>query len=395
MAQFATVICVSAVIIARLGKLKSSASIVIIGGGIIGTSIAYHLAQRGVRDVVLVEADIVGSGSSGHSAAMILLQMSREMTIRLSQESFKEYLHFNEEFDTDIGYKPIGYLNIATREIADELRAQVELQHRLGVPTEILSPQEIARLVPAVNIADIEFGSICWKDGVIDPHSVMQAYIKHARRLGAEINEKVEATGIVLDTARNRVVGVQTTEGLISTPVVVNAAGARAIQIGAWVGLNLPIKNYKRTIFITDRFDEISENAPFVMDLAVEWYFRKEGKGILMGMGVEESTTFEPQLEWEFLDAIIQRALHRAPILANARVMYGWAGLRSLTPDDYPILGRVLPGGVEGFTNACGWGGHGVMHAPIGGQLVAELIADRKATTMDTSPFRLERFAEE
>ena len=182
-----------------------------------------------------------------------------------------------------------------------------------------------------------------------------------------------------------------TTAGDIATRLVVNAAGARATQIGAWVGLNLPIKNFKRTIFVTDRFDEIPDNIPFVMDLAVEWYFRKEGKGILLGMGLEESTTFEPQFEWEFLDTLIQHALHRAPILANARVMRGWAGLRSLTPDDYPILGRAP--NVAGFVNACGWGGHGVMHAPMAGQLVAELIADGKTTTLDAAPFQLQRFS--
>lgn len=369
--------------------MRSTAGVVIIGGGIIGTSIAYHLTRRGVRDVVLVEAEMVGSGSSGRSAAMILLQMSREQTIRMSQESFKEYLNFQDTFEVDIGYRPIGYLNLATPSVAAELRAQVALQRRLGVPTEILSPAEIARLIPALNVTDIELGSICWQDGVIDPHSVMQAYIKHARRFGAEINERVEATGIALES--NRVVGAQTTAGDIATPLVVNAAGARAAQVGAWVGLALPIKNFKRTIFITDRFDEIPEPTPFVMDLAVEWYFRKEGKGILLGMGVEESTTFEPQLEWEFLDTMIQHALHRAPILADARVMRGWAGLRSLTPDDYPILGRAPR--VEGFINACGWGGHGVMHAPIAGQLVAELIVDGATTTMNSEPFQLSRFA--
>ncbi|OGO39781.1 MAG: hypothetical protein A2Z03_09590 [Chloroflexi bacterium RBG_16_56_8] len=371
--------------------MKTSANVVIIGGGIQGTSVAYHLAERGVRDIVLVEADMVGSGSSGRSAAMILLQESREQTIRMSQVSFKEYLGFEEEFGADIGYKPIGYLTVATQEVADELRAQVELQRRFGVPVESLSPSDLARLIPAVNLADIVFGSVCWQDGVIDPHSVMQAYIQHARRLGTEINEKVEATGIVVE--KGCVVAVETTAGRISTPLVVNAAGARAAQVGAWVNVRLPITNYKRSIFVTDRFDAIPEDSPFVMDLAAEWYFRKEGKGVLMGMGREESTTFEPQLEWEFLDAIIERAMHRAPILANARVMRGWAGLRSLTPDDYPILGPVP--NVAGFINACGWGGHGVMHAPIGGQLVAEWIADSKTTTMDIAPFLLERFGGE
>lgn len=367
--------------------MKSRADVVIIGGGIQGTSVAYHLCKRGIRNIVLVEADMVGSGSSGRSTGMILLQESRELTIRMSQESFKEYLHFADEFGVDIGYKPTGFLYVATAEIADELRAEVELQRSLGVPVETLTPADVARVVPVLNVNDIVTGSVCWQDGVIDPHSVMQAYIAHARRMGAEVHEKVEATGIVLE--RGRVARVETTGGAISTPIVVNAAGPRAVQVAGWVGLELPVKNYKRTVFVTDRFDEVAENAPFVMDLAVEWYFRKEGKGILMGMGREESTTFEPQFEWEYLDAIIERALHRAPALANARVMRGWAGLRSLTPDDYPVLGPVST--VPGFINNCGWGGHGVMHAPVGGQLVAELIADGATSTMDITQFRFDR----
>lgn len=368
--------------------MRRTAEVVIIGGGIVGTSIAYHLARGGVRDLVLVEADLVGSGSSGRSAAMILLQMSREMTIRLSFLAFEAYSRMAEELGADPGYKPIGYLNLAPAPAAQDLRAQVELQRGLGVPVEVLSPAEIKRLVPALNTEDLVLGSICWRDGVIDPHSVMQGYVTQARRLGAEIDERVEATGIVLEGGR--VAAVQTTAGPVATRAVVNAAGARAAQVGAWVGLDLPIRNFKRTVFITDRFDEVPDATPFVMDLGPEWYFRKEGNGVLLGMGLEESTEHEPQFEWEYLETIIRHALHRAPVLANARVMRGWAGLRPLTPDDCPVLGWAP--GVEGFLNACGWGGHGVMHAPAAGQLVAELYAGDQ-TTLDLHPFRLERFA--
>lgn len=367
--------------------MKNRAEVVIIGGGIQGTSAAYHLANKGVRDIVLVEADMIGSGSSSRSAAMILLQMSRETTIRLSQEAFPEYLNFQDEFGVDSGYKPTGYLHVATRDVAEELKRQVDLQREMGVPSEILSPEDLKRLVPAVNLDDIVFGSICWKDGMIDPHSVMQAYVRQARQMGAQIEEKVEATSIVVEN--HRVVAVETTAGRIATSVVVNAAGPRARQVGEWVGLKLPITNYKRTIFVTKPFDAIPDNYPFVMDLAAEWYFRKEGKGILMGMGTEESSSYEPQLEWEFLDLMTQHALHRAPVLANARVMKGWAGLRPLTPDDCPLLGPVE--GIEGYINDCGWGGHGVMHAPIGGRLTAEWIADGKAS-MALTPLLLSRF---
>ncbi len=318
---------------------------------------------------------------------MIQLQMASETLLQLSQESFKEYLSFGDEFGIDCGYKATGFLNLATGPIADKLKQQVNLQRSGGVPVEVLTPEEIAKLVPIVNVADIVFGAVCWKDGVIDPHTVMQAYVQKARQLGASIEEKVEATGLLIEG--DHIAGVRTSAGVISTPLVVNAAGGRAAEVGRWAGLDLPIKNYKRTVFVTDAFDAVSPDSPFVMDMELEWYFRKEGPGVLMGMGKEESAGFDPQLDWSYLETIVARALHRAPVLADAHVMRGWAGLRSLTPDDLPIIGPAPQ--VCGFFNACGWGGHGVMHAPIAGQLTADWIQNTPST-IDREPFRLERF---
>jgi len=370
--------------------MKTSADVVIIGGGIQGTSVAYHLARRGITNIALVEMDLIGSGSSGRSAAMLMLSMSREETIRLSQESFKEYMQFGEMLGESSHFKQIGYMTVATPAIESFLRHEIEVQQKMQVPVQVLDAQQMKQIVPALNTDDLVLGALTPTDGVIDPHAVMQAYTRGARELGVEIDEKVQASGIRLEN--HRVIGVETTSGLISTPTIVNATGARAKQVGEWVGLDLPITNYKRHIFVTDEFPQIPADTPFVMDLEVEWYFRKEGGAVLMGMGREESTSFEPQLEWEFQDRVIERALHRAPILAQARVLRGWAGLRALTPDDLPILGFAP--GVEGFVNCCGWGGHGVMHAPIGGILTSEIIADGRATTMDITPFRYERFAD-
>jgi sarcosine oxidase subunit beta len=216
---------------------------------------------------------------------------------------------------------------------------------------------------------------------------VIQAYARSARRAGVELNEQIQATGI--DLEKGRVAAVTTTEGRISTGLVVNAAGARAREVGLWGGLDLPINNFKRHIFVTGPFPEIPDDTPFVEDMGPEWYFRKEGPGILMGMGKEGSTSDEPLLDWEFQDSLIEAAVKRVPILAGARILRGWAGLRPLTPDDLPILGYAP--GLQGFVNCCGWGGHGVMHAPVGGRLIAELIADGR-TSMNLSPYRLERF---
>lgn len=370
--------------------MRTTADVVVIGGGIQGLSCLYHLAAKGIKNISLVELDMLGSGSSGRSAAMLMLSMGREQTIALSFVAWKEYMAFPEIFGESTYFKQIGHMAVATQAVEHELRQEFETQRRMQVPIELIDPQQIKEIVPAVNVEDLVLGAICRTDGVIDPHAVMQAYARGARQLGAEINERVQATGIVLENGR--VTGVQTTAGVISTPLVVNATGARAKEVGSWVGLNLPITNYKRHIFMTDEFREIPPNTPFVMDMEVEWYFRKEGENVLMGMGREESTGFEPQFEPEFQEQVIERASLRAPILLNAAIVRGWAGLRALTPDDLPVLGYAP--GVQGFVNCCGWGGHGVMHAPAGGILTSEIIADGKATSMDVTPFKYERFTQ-
>jgi sarcosine oxidase subunit beta len=369
--------------------MRTTADVVVIGGGIQGLSCAYHLAARGIKQVSLVEMDLLGSGSSGRSAAMLMLSMARPETIALSFLSWKEYMAFADLFGESSHFKQIGYMTVATAAAEDALRHEISLQQALQVPVETLEPEGIKEIVPAVNIEDLVLGAICRTDGVIDPHAVMQAYARGARKHGAEVLEMVQASGIIMD--KGRVTGVETTAGMISTPIVVNATGARARQVGSWAELDLPITNYKRHIFITDEFREIPQNTPFVMDLEAEWYFRKEGENVLMGMGREESTSFEPQFEPAFQEQVIERAAQRAPILLNARIVRGWAGLRALTPDDLPVLGFVP--GLDGFCNCCGWGGHGVMHAPAGGILTAEVIADGHASSMDLAPFRYERFA--
>jgi sarcosine oxidase subunit beta len=368
--------------------MKNTADVVVIGGGIQGLSCAFHLAAKGVKNVSLVELDLLGSGSSGRSAAMLVHAMWSPQTILLSRLSAQEYFAFEQIVGEKFDYKPIGHMTVATANAEHALREEVAMQQSMNVPIEVLTPEDIKNAVPALHVEDLVLGAVCWKDGVIDPHAVMQGYARAARKLGAEINEMARATGIVLE--KGRVVAVETTEGKIATPLVVNATGARAKEVGSWVGLDLPITNYKRHIFITDEFPAIPQNTPFVMDSEVEWYFRKEGENVLMGMGREESTSFESQFEPEFQEKVIERAALRAPILLNAKILRGWAGLRALTPDDLPVLGYAP--GVEGFLNCCGWGGHGVMHAPAGGILTSEVIVDGKASSLDITPFRYERF---
>lgn len=367
--------------------MKTTADVVIIGAGIQGTSVAYHLTRKGVTNVLVVEMDQIGSGSSSRSAAQLWSQFPEALNIILSLESFKEYQRFREELGVDIGLTITGTLLLASESNVNELRAQIEVQRKLGVLTEVLSPEDLGRLIPGLNVDDVIFGALCRQDGFIDPHSVMQAYSRAASRLGAEFNEGVRATGIIQNGSR--IVAVDTSGGPIYTPVVVNAAGVLAAEVGRWLGIELPIRNSKRHLFITEPFSDMPNEVPMVEDDS-QWYFRREGPGVMMGMGLEWTDEIAPQTNWGFLEQVVDHALYRFPPLCAAKVSRGWAGIRPLTPDNLPILGRIPE--VSGYINCCGWGGQGVMHAPIGGRLIAELIADGTPVSIDLSPLSSQRF---
>ncbi len=366
------------------------ADVVIIGAGVQGLSAAYHLVKLGVANVVVVEKEMIGAGSSGRSASMLMLSRENQPKIEFSLFSYDRFMNFKDEFGIDPGFKKIGFLSIIPESI-NEIRRYIEmarLRQQLGVTTEILSQEDIKRLLPFVNVDDIVLGVYGPDDGVIDPHSIMQAYSMRAREGGATIREGVIATGI--EVKAEKVIGVNTTDGFISTPNVVNAAGASAVEVGKWVGLNIPLKNAVRSIFITDAVPEIPDGSPMVEDAEVEWYYRKEGPGILIGMGKDESGLVRDSINWDVLPQVIEFAEHRVPLLAKTKVMRGWSGIRPLTTDILPILGPVP--GISGFINDCGWGGEGIMHSPAGGQIVAEFITGDINPTFDLTPFLLSRF---
>ncbi len=252
----------------------------------------------------------------------------------------------------------------------------------------LLAGDDILRLTPALSLDGIEVALHVPRDGNLDPHSMMQAYAHQARRRGAELTEEVRAIGLRLQSGR--VVGVETTAGPLSTPCAVNAAGFRAREVASWAGIKLPITNLKRHIFVTGPVAAYIRPIPFTYEAGVAWYMRREGPGLILGMGAVESDEEDPQVDWSFLDEVISQSLRRAPALADAGVKTAWAGLRPVTPDDHPILGEAPH--LRGFYNDCGWGGHGVMHAPAAGQALAELIARGRAEALDLGPYGVERF---
>ncbi len=375
--------------------LPKTSDVVIIGGGVMGASTAYHLAKRGGVTVTLLEkAPSFGEGSTGLCAGGIRHQFSTEVNIRLSIESIAMLERFPEELGQDIGLNQLGYLFLLDNE-ADmaRFRANVALQNRLGVESVTLTPEELARRLPYLNLEGIVGGTFYHRDGLADPHSVVQGYVKGARRLGASLFTDAPVTGIEVEGGKIR--RVLTPQGAIATETVVVAAGAWSAQIGAMLGVNLPIVPLRRQIAVTRPIPALkSLDLTFILFFGKALYFHPEGEGLLTGMSnPDETPGFKEEVDPDWTLTHIEEAIYRFPLLAEAQLLTQWAGLYEVTPDHQPILGR-LPG-VETAVCVAGFSGHGFMHGPICGLLMAEEILDGRAHTVNVDPLRYERFDRE
>lgn len=373
--------------------MAERAGIVIIGGGVVGTSIAYFLARRGAgREVLLLERHALGSGTTGRSVGGIRSQYSTEINIRLSLESVAFWRRFEQETGLPADYHESGYLFLAqTEDERAQFEKNVALQNRLGVPSRLLSPHEAGRLVPGLRVDDLAAATYSAEDGGAGPHEATQAYATRARELGVRIREQVAATAIEVRGGRVRAVATGAGQR-IQTPVVVNAAGPWAARVGTLAGVDVPVQPYRREIFVSEPFPpEVIGDIPLVIDLHVGWYFRREGTGILMSGAKDRYPSYDTHVDWAGLPRIAAVATHRMPALAQAQFgKKAWAGLYDVSPDDHAILGPVPE--VEGFYLACGFSGHGFQHSPATGRLMAELLLDGRTTGIDLSPLSITRF---
>ena len=364
---------------------------VVIGGGVVGCSIAYHLVRRGLRDVLVVERETVGSGTTSKAAGGIRAQFATETEIRFSLESLGVLATFAEEFGVDPGFQRIGYLFL----VADpaDLRGfegRVALQRRLGVDVRVITPGEAQAIVPALRVDDLIAAVWGPGDGVAGPAEVTAGFARRARQLGARIAEGVEVTGLELDGGRVR--AVRTSDGAVATPVVVNAAGPAAARVGRLCGVTVPVYPRRRHIFYTEPFPELPGPVPITTDRASGFYFRKEMEQVLLSPGDVEDVGADhvAPVDPAMVETAVTRAVHRLPVIERARIAGGWAGLRPLTPDDHALLGWAP--GVEGFFLAAGFCGHGFQHSPATGRVVAAWLLDGKPP-MDLSLFDPARFA--
>jgi sarcosine oxidase subunit beta len=357
-----------------------------------GASAAYHLAQRGVKDVVLLEKEeFFGQGATGRCAGGVRYQFATEVNIRLSLASLPMLERFPEEMHQEIDYRQCGYLFLLTndKDIA-AFERNVALQNRLGVNTVWMSGDEIRARLPQMRLADVLKGTLHAKDGLCDPNGVVMGYINAATKLGVTCVNNVEVTGLQL--AGGKIAGVDTNQGSIAAPVVLNAAGPWAAQVGALAGVEIPITPVRRQMLTTTPLPEIPADFPFVIDFAQSLYFHREGDGLLTGMsnpGQAPGYDQNVDPDWELVN--LEKAAARLPLLEKAGMASHWAGLYEVTPDAHPIFGKTP---VDGFYVVAGFSGHGFMHGPISGKLMSEIILDGKASSVDVSMLDLARFSE-
>jgi len=374
--------------------MKRTADVVIVGGGCMGASVAYHLARVGITDVVLVEREkLLATGSTGRNAGGVRHQFSNAANIRLSIESIALLEQFVQEVGFPIDFHQDGYLFLLSSEASvATFKRNVALQRSLGIDVEFIDGGEAARRAPGLVAEGVIGATFCARDGIADPNGVTMGMAKRAQASGVVVERDTEVTGIVVEGGR--VAGVETTRGAIETPIVVNAAGPHARRIGRMAGVDVPVDPYRRHIFIAQRPPEaatwrIPPNKIMVIDFETTFYFHREGAGLLFGMGdPAEPSTFDTTVRWDFLDRVTEVAVHRLPALADAAVSHAWAGLYEMTPDANPLIG---PSALEGFFVIAGFSGHGFQHSPAAGRLLADVIAGRDPR-FDLAPFAVGRF---
>lgn len=373
-----------------------AAEIVIVGAGIVGASIAYHLTAAGCKGVLVIERESSqGKGSTGKSMGGVRAQFSTPVNIQMSLYSIPFYARFEERLGYPCDYRAQGYLFCATNDRHMEyLRTNYETQTRLGLKdAQLVSPNDIEKMFPQLRADDIVGGAFCSTDGFVDPYSAMTGFMSRACDHGAELWKGAEVSGIQRNASG--VFSIETSRGPVSTPVIVNCAGAWAAGIAKMVGIDLPVEPLRRMLVPTEPFDEFPHSAPMIIDMSNGFHFRPEGRGFLLAWNdPEETPGYKTDFDPAFIEKILIRAANRVPVFENVAVnpKRAWAGLYEMTPDHHPILGPVPD--VPGFFLADGFSGHGVMHAPATGKILADMILRGKTELIDASLLNLSRFAE-
>jgi sarcosine oxidase subunit beta len=376
--------------------MPATADVVIIGAGIAGSSIAFHLTEAGVRNVLVIERETrQGLGSTGKSMGGVRAQFATDVNIRMSMYSIPFFARFEEATGRPSGYKPHGYLFMATTDgHMNYLRTNHSRQKAQGLKNvELLSPDDIRKVLPRLRSDDIIGGSFCPTDGFVDPDSVMTGFMARAIEHGVQLWRGTQVTGICTEHAT--ISGVTTTNGDVQSPVVVNAAGPWAAAIARMAGADLPVQPLRRMLVPTEPFPGLPDRLPMIIDMTTGWHFRQEGVGLLMAWAdPDQQPGFRADFDPAYIEKILTHAAARVPDFANLAVnpRRCWAGLYEMSPDHHAILGPAPD--VRGFYFANGFSGHGVMHSPATGRILTDLIVHGETNIIDARDLNVQRFAE-
>lgn len=370
--------------------LPSRAEVVVVGGGAMGTSAAFHLAEAGA-DVLLLERDALASGSTSKAAGGVRAQFSDPLNIELALRSIRAFERFGERPGGEIDLRQVGYLFLLDRpEDVEAFEDAVALQNELGVPSRMLSPREAGALSPLAGLDGVLAAAFCPLDGHASPEAVVAGYAAGARSLGAAIVTGCAVTGIEIDGGA--IVAVHTPRGEIESGTVVCCAGPWSREVAAMAGVELPVDPVLREIHYTAPVPDLPERIPMTIDFSTGFYFHREGPGLLFGMADRsQAPGFDAPTDPDWLLAVLDVAERRCPRLPDLGLAGGWAGFYEVSPDHNALVGEATT--VSRFLYATGFSGHGFLQGPAIGEILRDLVL-RREPFVDVAPLAVERFAD-
>ena len=373
--------------------MTNTADVLIIGAGVHGASLAFHLSRRGIK-VVVLEKKFIGAGATGRSSGLVRMHYDVRQNTELAWASFQYFRNWKDMVGGDCGFTRTGFIQIVAPADAETLKANVAMHQEIGVPVMLIKADDVKRLAPSFNADDIELAAYEPESGYAMPSDTAAAMMNAAREKSARLIQDCAVTGI--SVSGGRVIGLQTTQGAFSGPVVVNASGAWAGNINKMVGLDLPYDTWRHDTMFVARPRQVGPSHPSVIDFANEMYFRPEGDLTLVGL--EDGNLFgeSPDSDTDhartgFVERGIDRLCRRIPIMENGALHSAHGGYDGITPDQHPMLGAAGP---DGFYLDCGFSGTGFKTSPAVGLCMSELILDGASRTVDISIFAPRRFAE-
>ena len=373
--------------------MTNTADAVIIGGGVMGCSLLYHLARRGVNRTLLLERNVLGAGSTGRSQAICRMHYSNPITASMAWNSLQVYADFAEQVGGDAGFVQTGYLVVVEDIDRPSLELNIAMQQELGINVGLITPAELRELAPMMETYAGE--GLAWEpqSGYANPYLVTTSYAARARDLGAEILTRAPATGI--EIAAGRVQAVITEQGRVVTPVAVVAAGPWANHLMAGTGVEFPLIPVRHQVALATRSTDQLPEHPIVGDIAQSFSFRPESPTLTMVGFAEDEVeldNYDEGIDQAVAADALAKLIRRMPAMSQSYYRGGWSGLFTTTPDWHPILDRVP--GIEGLYCMVGFSGHGFKLAPAIGQAMSELILDGQASSVDLNPLRFSRFEE-